>query len=185
MCCCDVVLCEGRGHGESRLEFPGPARPTGTTWLCLECLCLSSVSGFTCAVSVTTTLSLSATRHDIQYDSAGTRPISNLWLSPVGAVLKSGSTFYLETFWTDDVMVNQSSLISNLKGNASLREKWCCNDIYFSSCFVTRYYNAWEEVDNNLPTFSWMICCISLGGESNGNSSACTSMKFSQGLQLL
>lgn len=84
--------------GGADVEFPGPARPKGTTWLCLECLCLSSVSGFTCAVSVTTTLSLSATRHDIQYSSAGTRPISNLWLSPVGAVVKCGSMLYVETF---------------------------------------------------------------------------------------
>ena len=89
--------------GRAGVEFPGPTRPKGTTWLCLECLRLSSVSGFTCAVSVTTTLSLSATRHDIQYSSAGTRPISNLWLSPVGAVLKHGGIFYL-----DDVMVSQT-----------------------------------------------------------------------------
>lgn len=98
--CAAVMLCFVRAGamGRAGVEFPGPTRPKGTTWLCLECLCLSSVSGFTCAVSVTTTLSLSATRRDIQYGSAGTWPIGNLWLSPVGAVVKCGSMFYLETF---------------------------------------------------------------------------------------
>lgn len=87
------MLCEGRAMG----RVPRPGQAKRTTWLCLQCLCLSSVSGFTCAVSVTTTLSLSATRHDTQYSSAGTRPITNLWLSPVGAAVKCGSMFYLET----------------------------------------------------------------------------------------
>lgn len=94
--------------GRASVEFPGLARPKGTTWLCLDCLCLSSVSGFTCAVSVTTTLSLRATRHDIQYSSTGTQPISNLWLLPVGAGVKCGSVFLPGNFWRGDVMVQHA-----------------------------------------------------------------------------
>lgn len=51
--------------GSDAVQFPGPGWPRGTTWLCLVCLCLSSVSGFSYVVSVTTTLSLRATGFDV------------------------------------------------------------------------------------------------------------------------
>lgn len=92
-----LCLCEGQGHGgESALSSqaqPGQREQHGSV---LEHLCLSSVSGFTCAVSVSATLSLGATRHDIQYSSAGTQPTCGF--SPVAVVRKCGSIFYLENF---------------------------------------------------------------------------------------
>lgn len=112
-----LMLCSVRtgAMGRAGVEFPDPARPKETTWLCLECLCLSSVSSFTCAIGVTTilllmppgTISNTAAQEHGQSVTCGFYLLSPFWN------VEAYFYFGMMSCWT------KVHLFSNLNGKAN------------------------------------------------------------------